>query len=170
VGKGFTAVVVFYVASILFTSLVIAGYATSVRDFSWVSEVENYIKKENWEPDKEYVPLMLAAFFINENGEEQFFELRSGHEFYTYIEGLLKNIDRQVTSISKERLDELFSADRILELVYRFPFQLGLFRPSFGAAYFVLEDKLLTGLEGTIILFETNRRLSVWQITNGLFW
>ena len=174
--RGFIAAVAFYVASVLLISIMIAGHATAVRDVSWIGEVENYIKKENWEPNREYIPLMTAAFFIIENGETQFFYLYSQKEFYPYIEDLLNSIDRQIGEpISRERLGEIMEADKVLELLYRFPVELGFFKPSIGAAYFVLEDKLGGGLEGTIIVHETIKnepyyRYSVWEITDWVLW
>lgn len=83
------------------------------------------------------------------------------------------------SSIREETMDEVLAADKVLELHYRHPSSwvpqniLGEMR-NFVSAYFVLEDKLRAGLEGTIILNEEHSAehyftYSVWEITKGIF-
>jgi hypothetical protein len=173
-----------YVAVVLCAVVLIANYSTSTRDVSWIDEVENFIQKENWELDREYVPLMDWAFFLHENGTEQYFFLESQSEFISYINGVMDRIDRQVKeSISEEFLEDILAADKVVKVVHRFSTKSSLWRApnNFGMnvdydrAYFVLEDKLGTGLEGTIIVREHNfgdsyYKYSVWQTSKGFLW
>ena len=110
-----------YFALVLFAVLLIANFCSATRDVSWIGEVENFIQEENWQPDREFVPLMDWAFFLHENRTEQYFYLDSHKEFVDYINGLMNRIDRQVEdSISDKFLDELLSADKVLAVVHRF--------------------------------------------------
>ena len=68
VDRGFAAVVAFYVASVLFVSIMIVGYATAVRDVSWIEPFENSMRKENWEPNATYYGLADWSFFLYEGG------------------------------------------------------------------------------------------------------
>lgn len=155
-----------YLVLVSLTATLAFSFSIAERDISWISEVENWIRKENWEPDREYIPLMLDAFFLFENGEEQFFRLYSHQEFSSYIRGLVNDVDRRIDYISREFLtDEVLAKDKVLELVGRFPFDFG-FLNKYGAAYFILEDNLDMNLEGTIIIFDIKGRLGIWEITN----
>ena len=175
--KGFRAAIAFYVASVLFTSIMIVGYATAVRDVSWIGEVENFIKKENWEPDREYIPLSDCSFFLYENGEEEYFYLNSQSEFITYIKGLMGIVDKQVrSSIPRDTVDEILSKDRVMVLVHRFPTGFGILGilGRSEVAYLILEDRFGEGREGTIIMQDYRAgeysHYSIWQITDHFLW
>lgn len=175
--RSFVAVVVFYVASILFVSILIVGYATATRDVSWIDEVESFIKRENWEPDREYVPLNDWSFFLYENGEEEFFFLHSQSEFINYMKGLTERVDMQIeNSVPQEFVDEILAADRIMAVVHRFPEGFGHFGLSGSSevAYFILEDKSGRGLEGTIMMQDRRAgeysQYGLWQTTDWMFW
>jgi hypothetical protein len=158
-----------YLVLVSLTATMAFNFSIAERDVSWVSEVENWIRKENWEPDREYIPMMINAFFLIENGKEQFFRLYSHQEFSSYIKGLVNDVDKRVEYISREFLmNEILAKDRVLELVGRFPFDFGLLN-KYGAAYFILEDNLAMNLEGTIIIFDVKGRYGVWEITNWFF-
>jgi len=155
-----------YLVLVSLTTTVAFSFSIAERDVSWVSEAENWIRKENWEPDREYIPMMSVAFFLIENGEEQFFRLYSHQEFSSYMRGLVNDVDKRIEYISREFLmDKILAKDRVLELVGRFPFDFGFFN-KYGAAYFILEDNLDMNLEGTIIIFDIKGRYGVWEITN----
>ena len=162
---------------VIFSALLIANYYTGTRDVSWINEVEDLIKKENWEPDSEYIPMQDWAFFIYENGEGQYFLLKSNEEFISHINNLMNRIDSQIEeSISDEFFDEILATDKVLAVVHRFstksspwsaPNNFGM-NIDYRKAYFVLEDKLGADLEGTIIVreeMEENNRYNVWQIS-----
>ena len=89
---------------------------------------------------------------------------------------LSRFITRTGNSISKESLDEILTTDRVLSYAHRFPESFGPLglSGSFEAAYFILEDKLGEGLEGTIIMQDRRSgeysHYSVWQITNWGLW
>ena len=164
---------------VIFSALLIANYNTGTRDVSWINEVEDSIKKENWEPNSEYIPMQDWTFFIYENGEGQYFLLKSNQEFISHINSIMNRIDRQVEeSISDEFFDEILATDKVLAVVHRFSTKSDLWTPpnNFGSSinydklYFVLEDKSGKGLEGTIIVREhafgeRHYNYSVWQIT-----
>lgn len=156
---------VIFIAMIMFTTFFAISFSFAPRDISWIGQVENWIKRENWEPDREYIPLMLDAFFLYENGEEQFFRLYAHNNFSAYIRGLVNDVDRRLDYVSREFFDEILAEDRVLELVLRFPVEFGFFN-KFGAAFFVLEDKLDLDLEGTIVVYDTSGRYSVWEIAD----
>ena len=166
-----------FITVLSLTSVLIIGFHFASRDVTWIGEVENYIKKENWEPDKEYIPLMDWAFFLHENGEEQYFYLYSQSEFIAYIKGLMNRVDKQIrSSIPKVSVDEILAEDRVMALVHRFPEGFGNFGllGSSEVAYFILEDKFGKGLEGTIIMQDRRAgeysHYSVWQITDWVLW
>lgn len=176
--------VLIYVSLVICGVVLIANYVVATRDISWIGEVENFIDEKNWEPESEYVPMMDWAFFLHENGTEQYFFLESQSEFISYINNLMNRIDRQVEeSISDQFLDEILAKDKVLKIVHRFSTKSSLWRApnNFGMnidydkAYFILEDKLESGLEGAIIareqsMGEEDYRYSVWQITNSFLW
>ena len=171
-------------ALVIFGVLLIANNYTGTRDVSWINEVEDLIKKENWEPNSEYIPMQDWAFFIYENGEGQYFLLKSNEEFISHINDLMNRIDRQIEeSISDEFFDEILATDKVLAVVHRFDTKSSLWRApnNFGSnvnydrVYFVLEEKLGKGLEGTIIVHEhvsgeSYYKHSVWQASKGAFW
>jgi hypothetical protein len=178
VNKNYAGALV-YVALVLFAIVLIANYSSATRDVSWIDEVENFIQKENWEPDREYVPLMDWAFFLHENGTEQYFYLESQSEFISHINSVMNRIDRRVEeSISDELLDEILATDKVLAVVHRFSTKSGMWtapnnfgsKVNYDRVYFVLEEKLGTGLEGAIIVREHNfgdsyYKYSLWQIS-----
>jgi len=157
---------IIFIAIITFTTFFAISFSFAPRDISWIGQVEDWIREENWEPDREYIPLMLDAFFLYENGEEQFFRLYSHNDFSAYIRGLVNDVDRIVDYTSRDFLvDEILVKNKVLELVLRFPLNFGLFR-KYGSAYFILEDKLNMDLEGTIIIHDTQDRYTIWEIAD----
>jgi hypothetical protein len=168
---------IIFIAIITFTALLTISYSIAPQDVSWIGEVEDYIKKENWEPDREYIPLSYASFFLYENGEEQFFVLTSHKEFVSYMDALLgRFVTKTGSSISRESLDEMLAKDKVLVYAHRFPESFGPLglSGSFEVSYFILEDKLGEGLEGSIIMRDRRAgeysHYSVWQIKDWLFW
>ena len=89
---------------------------------------------------------------------------------------MLNQVNRQVEkSISEDLLDDILFTGKVLELVHRFPTNSFGWIPTnefdwkidYRIAYFVLDDNLDTGLKGTMIVRETNSKISVWQITTS---
>jgi hypothetical protein len=173
---------VVYFLLIISAGVLVAEYVTATRDISWINEVEDFIKKEDWVPDSEYVPMQDWAFFLYENGTEQYFYLTNQKEFISNIDNILNQVNRQVEeSISEDLLDEILATGKVLELVHRFPTKSEGWVPTnefdwkvdYRIAYFVLDDKSNSDFEGTIITRETNSKtskISVWQITKSNLW
>ena len=170
--------VVAYALLVLFAGILVIEYVTAFRDNSWIVEVEEFIQENNWDPDSEYIPLNDWSFFLYENGEEQYFELKSQMEFRSFLNILMNRINRQIKlSISNEELDEIVTNNKVLMIEHRFStrhwgwtYNQFARNVDYYGVYFVLEDNLRKGLEGTIIAQETNSRNSVWQITKSKFW
>ncbi len=169
--RGYIGLIV-YLAFVLCAPVLIAYYYLAPRDVSWIGPVEDFIRKD-WEPNATYYGLE-DGFFLYENGEEQFFFLNDSQgEFISYMKGLTGKVDRQLkSSISKESVDEILATDKILAFVHRFPEGFGD-RGLYGkaeVAYFILADKIGTGMEGGIIMQDRrsgeSSQYSVWQITN----
>jgi hypothetical protein len=176
---------VFMVSAILviFSALLIANSYSNTRDVSWVNEVEELIKKENWVAYSKYYPMADWSFFIYENGESQYFFLNPNDELISQINRIMDRIDKQIEeSISDEFFDEILATDKVLAVVHRFSTKSSFWNApnNFGRnvdydkAYFVLEDKL-GDYEGTIIVREHSMgeegyRYSIWQITNSFLW
>jgi len=165
-----------YLVIVTLTASVAFSISIAPKDISWIDEVENWIKKENWIPDVQYHPISYASFFLYENGEEQFFVLNSQKEFASYMDALLGRFVAKInSSISRESLDEILSMDRVLVYGHRFPESFGPLglSGSFEVGYFILEDKLGEGLEGTIIMQDRRAgeysHYSVWQITDWIY-
>ena len=166
-----------YLVIVSLTASVAFSISIAPKDISWINEVENWIKKENWIPDVQYHPISYASFFLYENGEEQFFVLTSQKEFVSYMDALVgRFLTKTNSSISKAYLDEILSTDKVLCYAHRFPARFGPFglSGSFEVGYFILEDKLGEGLEGKIIMQDRRAgeysNYSVWQITDWFFW
>ena len=164
-----------YLILVSLTTTLAFSFSIAPRDVSWISEVESWIRRENWEPDREYIPLMLDAFFLYENGEEEFFYLYVHHDFVSYMKGLTGKVNRKLeSSISKEYVDEILTSDKVLTFVHRFPEGFGLFGlyGSFEVAYFILDDKARKNLEGTIIMQDRRAgeysHYSVWEIADWI--
>ena len=170
--------VVVYVLLVLFAGILVTEYVTAFRDNSWIVEVEEFIQENNWDPDGEYIPLNDWSFFLYENGEEHYFELKSQMEFRSFLNILMNRINRQIKlSISDEELDEIVTNNKVLMIGHRFSTRYWAWtynqfarNVDYNGIYFVLEDNLGKGLEGTIIAQETNSRNSVWQITKSKLW
>ena len=174
------AAVAFYVVSVLFISIVIAGYATAVRDVSWIVTVENLIKKENWRPNATFDGLEPSTYYLYEDGEEQFFKLNNTQELASCVFGLLDRVNRQVKySMPEIEFNETLAADKLLGVGTRFPVKWqspsSLWTIEYSSFYLVLEDKLGTGLEGTVIVTEHLHaepwhRYNVYEISNWTLW
>ena len=171
--KTYLGVVVYFLL-IICAGVLIAEYVTATRNISWIGEVEDFIKKEDWVPNSEYIPLQKSAFFLYENGTEQYFYLTNQKEFISYIDNILNKVNRQVEeSISQDLLEELLSTGKVLELVHRFSTKSFGLILTYRIAYFVLDDKSNSDFEGTIITREENSKtskISVWQITKSNLW
>ena len=176
--KTYLGVVVYFLL-IICAGVLIAEYVTATRDISWIIEVEDFIKKEDWVSNSKFEPMQDWAFFLYENGTEQYFYLTNQKEFITYINTILNRINRQVEdSISEDLLDEILSTGKVLELVHRFPTNSFGWVPTnefdwkvdYRIAYFVLDGTSVTDLGGTMIVRETNSKISVWQITKSKLW
>jgi len=168
---------VVYLVLVSLTATLAFSFSIAPRDVSWTGEVKDWIGRENWIPDREYIPLSYASFFLYENGEEQFFVLNSQKEFSSYMDALLgRFVTKTRSSISKESLDEILAMDKVLVYAHRFPESFGPLglSGSFEVGYFILEDKLEEGLEGTIIMQDRRAgeysHYSVWQITDWGLW
>ena len=177
VDRGFVRSLAFYAVSVLLVSMLIVGYAAATRDVSWIDRVENYIEREEWQPDKEYVPLNDWSFFLHEDGREEYFFLYSQSEFINYIRGLTERVDRQIeNSVSKEAVDEILATSRVMAVVHRFPKGFGHFGLSGSSevAYFILDDESGKGLEGLIIMQDRRAgeysHYGIWQITDWPLW
>jgi hypothetical protein len=173
--KKYSARFVVYIAIFLLIAILIISIAS--KDNSWIIEVENCITEENWMPDVRYEPISHASFFLYENGEENFFVLTSQKDFVSYMDALVGRFVTQTEkAISKEKLDEILAADKVLSYAHRFPTSFGPLglSGSFEVAYFILEDKLGEGVEGKIIMQDRrageDSHYSVWQITDWVFW
>jgi hypothetical protein len=127
--------------------VLITNHFLATRDVSWIGTIETYLKEETWEPDREFVPLAAWAFFVYENGTEQFFVSKSRLELISVINSLLDKVDSKVQgSISKDLLDDVLSQGKILEIVHRFSTRCGLWMPpnsfamkvDYDILYFVL--------------------------------
>jgi hypothetical protein len=169
--KGYVGLIV-YLIFVLCAPILIAGYYFAPRDVSWIGPVEDFIRKD-WKPNAKFYGFD-DAFFLYENGKEQFFFLNdSQREFISYMNGLTGKVDRQLkSSISRESVDGILAADKVLAFVHRFPEGFGN-RGLYGSAeveYFILGDKLGIGMEGGIIMQDRlsgeSSQFSVWQITN----
>ena len=101
--KRYIGPIVYLIVVSLTTTLAVSRFLAE-RDVSWIDEIEERIKEENWVPDSEYVPAMMSSFFLYENGEEQFFLLNSHQEFWPYIERLINEVDRLIRYIPNENL------------------------------------------------------------------
>ena len=168
---------IIYLVIVSLTASVAFSISIAPKDISWINEVENWIKKENWIPDVQYHPISYASFFLYENGEEQFFVPTSQKEFISYMDTLVgRFLTKTRNTISKETLDEILATDKVLCYAHRFPESFGPLglSGSFEVAYFILEDKLGEGLEGKIIMQDRRAgeysNYSVWQITSWVFW
>jgi hypothetical protein len=158
---------------VLSTLVLVSSFFFVPRSTSWIGEVENKIREENWEPDREYIPLMLDAFFLYENGEEEFFYLYSHHEFVSYIIQLENKVNRKINnSITEEFLDEVLASNKVLQhnLRLMIPFR---FYEYYENSYFILEDNLEMGLEGTIIFQHSSFNpyesyYAVWEIADWI--
>lgn len=168
---------ILFMAIVSFTALLAISYSIAPRDVSWIETVEDFIRKE-WKPNATYWGLESDAFFLHENGKEEFFALLSSQrEFISYMKGLTGKVDRQLdSSVSKEYVDEILASDKVLAFVHRFPEGFGHFGlyGSFEVAYFILEDKTGKNLEGAIIMQDRRAgeysHYSVWQITDWVLW
>ena len=162
--------IIFLVAVIL-TTLLSTLYVNAGRDVSWIPIVEEYVKEENWLPNREYEPIAFESFFLYENGEEHFFRLDSHNEFVSYVKGLLISADRKLDYIIfRDDLDVMKAENKLLGFVLRFPVSYGFLR-DVDKAYFVLDDVLGEGLRGTVLVrvFDSSRLdwwFDVWEITN----
>ena len=84
--KGYIGLIV-YLAFVLCAPIMIADYYFAPRDVSWISPVEDFIRKD-WKPNATYYGLE-DGFFLYENGEEQFFFLNDSQgEFIAYMNDL----------------------------------------------------------------------------------
>ena len=169
--KGLLGVIV-YLAFVLCAPILLAGYYIAPRDGSWISSVEDFIRKE-WKPNATFYGLE-DSFFLYENGEEQYFVLNdSQKEFVSYMKGVSGRVNRQLkSSVSRESVDEILAADKVLAFGHRFPEGFGHFGlyGSAEVAYFILEDKLGKGMEGEIIMQDRRSgeysHYALWQITD----
>ncbi|MCW4055063.1 MAG: hypothetical protein NWE84_09150 [Candidatus Bathyarchaeota archaeon] len=59
-----------YLVSVSLTATVAFSFSIAERDVFWIGEVENWIRRENWEPDREYVPSIFATFFLFDINQE----------------------------------------------------------------------------------------------------
>ena len=59
---------IIFLVTVVLTTLLSVGYANASRETSWITTIEELIVEENWEPDREYIPLMRKAFFLIEDG------------------------------------------------------------------------------------------------------
>ena len=113
VNKRYIGPIVYLIVVSLTTTLAVSRFLAE-RDVSWIDEIEERIKEENWVPDSEYVPAMMSSFFLYENGEEQFFLLNSHQEFWPYIERLINEVDRLIRYIPNENLEEILAKDKVI--------------------------------------------------------
>ena len=170
--KGYIGPLIF-ITIVAFTAFLTISFSIAPRDVSWINEVENWIRRENWELGREHDPIMLDSFFLCENGEEEFFYLYSQNEFVFYIDDLTDDIDRMIIeSISKEKLDEILATNKVLIQNSRMPENYFTFG-KYWNGYFILEDHLGMGLEGAIILQHWSPELSdtyydVWEIKDWI--
>ena len=147
--------IIVYVFLVLFAGILVTEYLTASRDNSWIVEIEEYIQKNNWDPDSEYIPLNDWSFFLSENGEELYFELKSQMEFRSYLNILMNRINRQIKlSISDEELNEILANNKVLMVEHRFStghwgwtYNQFARNVDYYGVYFVLEDALQKGLE-----------------------
>lgn len=172
--RGYIGLILFIILIISSTALLVIGHSIAPRDVSWIETVEDFIGKE-WKPNSTFWGLEYAAFFLHENGKEQFFILNSSQlEFISYMDCLAGKVDRQLAgSVSREYVDEILAADKVLAYSHRFLEGFGHFGlyESYAVAYFILEDKTGRNLEGTIIMQDRhseNSHFSVWQITDWI--
>lgn len=125
-------------------------------DTSWVAKaeglVQNYQPYNNTQSNSPNVTLAYCSMYLVENGTEQLIYYGNGDTLSTYLGELLKNATIQKGTINQDHLDKVLATDRVVLLSYRISI-LHMSDPTakYYMGYFILEDNLNEGLEGTII-------------------
>jgi hypothetical protein len=128
-------------------------------DTSWVAKAEGllqgYQPYNNTQPNSLDVTLAYCNMYLVENGTEQLIYYGNGDALSTYLGELLENATVQKGTVNQDHLDRVLATDRAVILSYRISI-LAMSDPTakYYMGYFILEDDLNEGLEGTIIARE----------------
>jgi hypothetical protein len=136
-------------------------------DTSWVGKLDEYLNEakpypappDSWDFSDHFIHLF-------EDGKSYLVEYScGGTNLVAFLENLADKADAEIdVTINEGFLDRITAFDKVVSLTYRNQ----LISPSgHGNVWFILQDNLNEGLNGTVVLAQTinnEEELSIWAI------
>jgi hypothetical protein len=136
-------------------------------DTSWVGKLDEYLNEakpypappDSWDLSDHFIHLF-------EDGKSYLVEYScGGTNLVAFLENLADKADAEIdVTINEGFLDRITAFDKVVSLTYRNQF----ISPSgHGNVWFILQDNLNEGLNGTVVLAQTinnEEELSIWAI------
>lgn len=137
-------------------------------DTSWVGKLDEYLNEakpypappDSWDFSDHFI-------YLFEDGKSYLVEYScGGTNLVTFLENLTNKADAKIdVTINEGFLDRITASDKVVSLTYRNQ----LITPSrqLGKVWFILQDNLNEGLNGTVVLSQTinnKEELSIWAI------
>lgn len=136
-------------------------------DTSWVGKLDEYLNEaqpypappDSWDLSDHFIHLF-------EDGKSYLVEYScGGTNLVAFLENLADKADAEIdVTINEGFLDRITAFDKVVSLTYRNQF----ISPSgHGNVWFILQDNLNEGLNGTVVLAQTinnKEELSIWAI------
>jgi hypothetical protein len=137
-------------------------------DTSWVGKLDEYLNgakpypapPDSWDFSDHFI-------YLFEGGKSYLVEYScGGTNLVAFLENLTDKADAKIdVTINEGFLDRITASDKVVSLTYRNQ----LISPSrqLGKVWFILQDNLNEGLNGTVVLSQTinnKEELSIWAI------
>ena len=137
-------------------------------DTSWVGKLDEYLNEakpypappDSWDFSDHFI-------YLFEGGKSYLVEYScGGTNLVAFLENLTNKADAKIdVTINEGFLDRITASDKVVSITYRNQ----LISPSrqLGKVWFILQDNLNEGLNGTVVLSQTinnKEELSIWAI------
>jgi hypothetical protein len=157
--RGATLVVCVLSVALVIISLFSCGFLTlksgqNEIDTSWVGKLDEYLNEakpypappDSWDFSDHFV-------YLFEDGKSYLVEYScGGTNLVAFLENLIDKAHAKIdVTINEGFLDRITAFDKAVSLTYRNQF----ISPKFDKAWFILQDNLNEGLNGTVVLSQT---------------
>lgn len=172
--RGATLAVCVLSVALVIISLFSCGFLTIPKldqkeiDTSWVDKLDEYLNEaQPYPPPPSDWDLSDHFIYLFEDGHEYLVEYSGGGtKLVAFLENLADKANNEInTMVDEGFVNRITTSDKVVSLTYKY----GLTSPSkrLDKVWFILQDNLNEGLNGTVVRAQTinnKEELSIWAI------
>jgi len=138
----------------------------SLIDSSWIDTLNRLLEETEPYPYPNVTPgCEMVRIYLHDNGTSQIVTLNDESQLHYYLRSLLLQVNVQINnSFTDGFAMRVLARDRLVELEYRLPRNTTTLFQCLRGAFFILDDNLNEGTQGTILVQQGVGEWSLWAI------